>query len=375
MQNNINTLKCYLINCKQTIVNLKNRIFNKSNINKVLIIFVIGFISRILVNYIYGVNVFVDYLNIISCIYYILFSVVIVTIHEIVGYYDINIIPFKSLNSIISFTKDTLIFLVKISYNIKIIPNTNISLEELKLSSLKRIFLYLFNDLKVSKLNYLANYEQENSNSTNKNFIEDLILNRKDKSSISNGSSDTSNNVSNFDNSYSIASTSEIASARESTQRNVGNNYNNTYYPLVTSASYNPNNIRNSNIPRLSNNSFNYTPTGSTGIIQLAHYPNVISNTPRLATVPITGNRSLYAESIYSMPNTPILSNLTTPEAMTPLFSSNENFEDLPVNSNNNNNIASVNNEMNSESINSDIHSNMATLSITDSNVTKVRPR
>lgn len=107
MQNNINTLKCYLINCKQTIVNLKNRIFNKSNINKVLIIFVIGFISRILVNYIYGVNVFVDYLNIISCIYYILFSVVIVTIHEIVGYYDINIIPFKSLNSIISYTKDT----------------------------------------------------------------------------------------------------------------------------------------------------------------------------------------------------------------------------------------------------------------------------
>lgn len=53
--------------------NLKERIryvFNILNFSKVLVIFVVGFVTRVLINYVYGINVFVDYLNSISLGYY-----------------------------------------------------------------------------------------------------------------------------------------------------------------------------------------------------------------------------------------------------------------------------------------------------------------
>ena len=77
-------------------INLKNkfsfpgllsRIFNKPNLNKILIVFVIGLISRIFINYIYNINVFIDYFNKVSIIYYILMFMFIVLIHEIVIYF------------------------------------------------------------------------------------------------------------------------------------------------------------------------------------------------------------------------------------------------------------------------------------------------
>ena len=48
----------------------RNFTFNKSILVKVLFIFLIGFISRIIINNYFDVNVFLDYTNYISIIYY-----------------------------------------------------------------------------------------------------------------------------------------------------------------------------------------------------------------------------------------------------------------------------------------------------------------
>jgi hypothetical protein len=48
----------------------KNFRFNKSNLVKVLFIFFIGFVSRIIISNYFDVNVFLDYTNYISILYY-----------------------------------------------------------------------------------------------------------------------------------------------------------------------------------------------------------------------------------------------------------------------------------------------------------------
>jgi hypothetical protein len=69
---------------------LLNRIINKSNFNKVLIIFSVGFVSRVLVGCFFNVNVFLDYFNFIYILYYIFFSVFIVLVHEFVDYFSFS---------------------------------------------------------------------------------------------------------------------------------------------------------------------------------------------------------------------------------------------------------------------------------------------
>lgn len=73
---------------------LQKKIFNRFNLTKVFIIFLLGFISRIFVNQYFGVNVFVDYTNYISMIYYLVMSFFVVLVHEFVGYFEsFGIIP------------------------------------------------------------------------------------------------------------------------------------------------------------------------------------------------------------------------------------------------------------------------------------------
>lgn len=48
------------------------RIFNRPNFTKLIIIFFIGFFSRLLINHFFHVNVFYDYFNYGSLIYYLL---------------------------------------------------------------------------------------------------------------------------------------------------------------------------------------------------------------------------------------------------------------------------------------------------------------
>jgi hypothetical protein len=85
---------------KFSFFDLLSRIFNKLNLNKFLIIFIVGFTSRLFINYIYNVNVFIEYFSKVSIIYYVLMSMFIVLIQEIITYFDINIIPYYLFNYI-----------------------------------------------------------------------------------------------------------------------------------------------------------------------------------------------------------------------------------------------------------------------------------
>ena len=71
---------------------------SKLNIIKILVIFVVGFSSRILVNYFFGINVFVDYLNSISIGYYSLMAIFVVLVNEFFSYIDLKLLPKISLD-------------------------------------------------------------------------------------------------------------------------------------------------------------------------------------------------------------------------------------------------------------------------------------
>jgi hypothetical protein len=106
---------------------LLGRIFNKSNATKVIIIFFIGFISRIIINYTYDVNVYLDYLNKISLLYYAIMSLLVVFINELIIYFELNIIPtsgFAYIGLRINFFINFVFELGKtfINFNFKIIP-------------------------------------------------------------------------------------------------------------------------------------------------------------------------------------------------------------------------------------------------------------
>jgi hypothetical protein len=68
----------------------------------VLVIFVVGFVSRVLVNYFWGVNVFVDYLNSISLGYYGFMAIFVVLVNELFSYIDLKSFPSISIKDVFS---------------------------------------------------------------------------------------------------------------------------------------------------------------------------------------------------------------------------------------------------------------------------------
>jgi hypothetical protein len=60
-----------------------------------LAIFFIGFVTRFVVNYYLGINVFADYMNIISIVYYLNMSSIVVYINQ----WDLNINWFKFITN------------------------------------------------------------------------------------------------------------------------------------------------------------------------------------------------------------------------------------------------------------------------------------
>jgi hypothetical protein len=69
-------------------------IFTGINIKKVLFIFIVGFITRVIVNYCYDINVFRDFTNIISIIYYIFNALFIAFVDDIIQYLNFVFICF-----------------------------------------------------------------------------------------------------------------------------------------------------------------------------------------------------------------------------------------------------------------------------------------
>lgn len=132
-----------------------SKIFNRSNLNKAVIIFTFGLISRIFILNFFKINVFTDYLHYISLSYYSIFSLFIVLIHEVVNYFNINIIP-----GFVSGFYSHLLNLFNININIlKNIFNT------LK-SPLYLINIFKWEDLKLSSIRiYIKSIITQTSNS------------------------------------------------------------------------------------------------------------------------------------------------------------------------------------------------------------------
>lgn len=68
-------------------------ILTKKNISKILIIFTVGLITRIIINNYFNINVFSSWSNIISLIYYLSMSSFIVFINHLIDFYNFSIIP------------------------------------------------------------------------------------------------------------------------------------------------------------------------------------------------------------------------------------------------------------------------------------------
>lgn len=336
------------------IINLLKRIFNKSNLNKVILIFIFGFVTRALVYYTYNINVFIDYLNLVSLTYYFVFSIFIVLIHEIVNFFDINIIPsfnylYSSINSIMQFLYKAFVSLNKLIYAHK--------LEDYRTSSIKNDMKSFFEgnnkitmglqetdniDKSVEKLDpKMSNVLQKNGKSL-------------DYSSKKNTGSNSSSNSSSSSGSRVIRRTQGISDIRGSSSNSSSNNSSSnsspnydtinkgsTMYNISGSIQNNTGGISSLNIknltiqnsvgsysPYIANRSYNandlvFSPTSS-------FYSSASTSeyTPanRYDITPIPAKISV-------MPRTPVYSTLTTPETMSPLFPSSINSVNSSVRS------------------------------------------
>jgi hypothetical protein len=87
-----------ILNIWVKFISFLGKIFSRLNTIKILVIFVVGFVSRVLVNYFWDVNVFVDYLNSISLGYYGFMVIFVVLVNEVFSYIDIKLLPKISMD-------------------------------------------------------------------------------------------------------------------------------------------------------------------------------------------------------------------------------------------------------------------------------------
>jgi hypothetical protein len=304
-------------NFKEKLSKLKNRlfssylvknIFTKVNFNKFLIIFTVGVISRAFVNNICGINVYIDFLNYISILYYIAFSVFIVIVHDVASHTGFSLIPvfvLDILNFIISKIKLVLESFTKSIY-------TTIKNSMLMFSKLK------YNDFKISSIRKVL--KNSNFNFKDKMYLEDFsndrnirhnnkdtllntyVLNKnKDGSSNSHSSSRPPSNGRPHSNGRHHSSNNSISDS--SSNRGIRNNDSRTMNNSVNTS----NNVVRSNTNNIKDNRLLFvvgTMNDGRGSIPLVSpAPTVL---PSLSYVP---NNSPYP----TMPAGPNPSRLTTP--------------------------------------------------------------
>jgi len=143
----------YINNTIRIFAFLINKIFNKSNFIKFIFIFTIGFSTRVIINYIHNINVYTDYFYNISLIYYICLSVFLILTHEIVEYYQFNIIPSFFSHIYLNITNYIYDMLSNLNKSILSIRIYNRSLN----SILRSLRLYIYNNNLKGKLeNYFS---------------------------------------------------------------------------------------------------------------------------------------------------------------------------------------------------------------------------
>src|SRR5579871_1486723 len=99
----LNNICMFFTNIKNSLPSIMKRIFTKKNISKIIIIFLVGLIIRIIISYCYNVNVFFEFFHKISLIYYSFMAIFIVVLNETFALFNFNIIPQFVLEYLISF--------------------------------------------------------------------------------------------------------------------------------------------------------------------------------------------------------------------------------------------------------------------------------
>lgn len=114
---------------------LSTLLFFKKNIYKVLVLFFVGFGSRYIVNYYWDINVFVDFTSMVSIIYYLNMSCIIVYINNM----DLQFNGLK--HSLLGITYDDFLNVIKVMLDI----------DNLKMSSMNWEGCYLNNNDHIQK--------------------------------------------------------------------------------------------------------------------------------------------------------------------------------------------------------------------------------
>ena len=69
------------------------KVFTPVNLSKAIVIFLVGFMSRYLINDYLNVNVFTEYLTLVSITFYTVFAAFVVFVHEFFSFFNVSIIP------------------------------------------------------------------------------------------------------------------------------------------------------------------------------------------------------------------------------------------------------------------------------------------
>lgn len=275
-------------------------LFNKYNITKIIIIFVFGFISRLVINYYFEINVFVDMFNYISFLYYLSFSTFVVFVHEYFNIYNISIVP-----DLFSISKNSFNF-IKNNFNL-----SKINWKELNFTNVINTFLErVFNNFKLP-LNVDSTVENINKSSNKLSIDDALNFQHKNRQSGTNDSTSKSKSIQKVSKTTLSLGLKDTDMYHNSKNRGKGLNpiqewYKHNINPASSKSLVSP---TNNPKPALNSNDFYFVP-GS------------VVNTP---------NTNVYSDSVYSdqVPNTPRMGNLSTPSDLsnlTPLFNDVERF-------------------------------------------------
>ena len=111
------------------------KIFNRYNLTKIIIVFLFGLSIRLYINVYYDINVFTQFLSLTSLSYYFFISCFAVVVHEYVTFFNFSIFPssfcssisfvfnlnaFSYLNPFTLFNKYSYIFSHKINTNVNL---------------------------------------------------------------------------------------------------------------------------------------------------------------------------------------------------------------------------------------------------------------
>ena len=87
------------------------KVFNRQNFTKVIVIFIVGLVSRIVIWHFLNVNVFSQYDNYISLLYYSIMSFFIVLINELIAFFHLSVIPIAVIDFFVYLHKSIIKFL------------------------------------------------------------------------------------------------------------------------------------------------------------------------------------------------------------------------------------------------------------------------